>query len=65
MCRGVVILQLFAVGSGCFSAGAGEECEEVVPELSPGRSSFLYFLFVKQRGADTLMRLFFICRRRF
>ena len=45
MCRGVVILQLFAVGSGCFSAGAGEECEEVVPELSPDRSSFLYFLF--------------------
>ena len=45
MCRGVVILQLFAVGSGCFSAGAGEECEEVVPELSLGRSSFLYFLF--------------------
>lgn len=55
MCRGVVILQLFAVGSGCFSAGAGEECEEVVPELSPDRSSFLYFLFVKQRGADTLI----------
>ena len=51
MCRGVVILQLFAVGSGCFSTGAEEECEEAIPELSPGRSSFFVFSVCKTEGS--------------
>ncbi len=40
MCRGVVILQLFAVGPGCFSTGAEEECEEAIPGAETGEPAF-------------------------
>ena len=40
MCRGVGIPQLFPVGSGCFSTGAGEECEEAIPGAKTGKPAF-------------------------
>lgn len=40
MCRGVGIPQLFPVGSGCFSTGAGEECEEAIPGAETGEPAF-------------------------